>query len=228
LFAAEVGYYDLHLEGSIYCSMDSGTTWNPTGAPQLEWRALACSADGTHVVAGPGESLSFNAAPIFQSGDAGTNWIENDSVSGCWTGLASSADGCRLVALEYGGIWTSADSGNTWGSNIAPSALLVSVASSADGNKLAAVTDDGGNGYIYRSETAPCPRISLSGAGNGLTVNCIVPSASFVLQQNPDLAPGHWTNVAGTPELSPADLTYRWTLPGNEACGFYRLVQGPQ
>jgi hypothetical protein len=88
----------------IYTSTDAGGTWAPTLAPTNEWAAVACSADGTQLVAadsGDGDGL------IYASTNAGLSWTPTAAPVGFWTSIASSADGSRIAVTGYpGGIYT--------------------------------------------------------------------------------------------------------------------------
>ena len=117
-----------------------------TTAPNGDWRSVASSADGSHVVA------VVEYIGIYTSADSGSTWMQETSglpVHTEWVSVASSSDGSHLAAVAYGGgIYTSADSGQTWVQTSAPSANWWSIASSSDGAHLVAVVYGGG---IYTS-----------------------------------------------------------------------------
>jgi hypothetical protein len=85
--------------GLIYTSADGGATWAPTTAPQQSWLSLACSADGTTLVA----SSDFG---IFISWDSGVTWATNELPAGVYVeaAVACSADGSNIVAASPGGL----------------------------------------------------------------------------------------------------------------------------
>jgi photosystem II stability/assembly factor-like uncharacterized protein len=116
-------------------------TWTVTGSPSNQWYAVACSADGSRVVAATGGQ--FVNGQVYISNDSGTNWTLTSAPLQRWTSLASSADGTKLIGAAYDrAIYTSADSGTTWiSNNVAnlPSGTWMSVSSSADGSTLFAV-----------------------------------------------------------------------------------------
>jgi hypothetical protein len=113
----------------IYASADGGATWSQAGAPPPttngDWGPVACSADGTRVMAGEG-------AYVWISTNSGMNlrlaytldppYLFPGDQFGC-ASLACSADG-RMVAvgaeslynMDYNqvAVATSADSGGTW------------------------------------------------------------------------------------------------------------------
>jgi photosystem II stability/assembly factor-like uncharacterized protein len=105
-------------------------------ADSRSWRSVACSADGTKLVA-----VVWNG-PVLTSSDSGATWAITASVNQ-WAGVASSADGTKLVAIVEGGkIWTSANSGEGW-TERASAQNWRSVASSTDGTKLVATVEGG-------------------------------------------------------------------------------------
>jgi hypothetical protein len=123
-------------------------TWTPTGAPSTNWCAIACSADGSQVIAASGNLLANGQ--IYKSTNSGTNWSLTSAASLHWTSVACSADGTRLIAAAYfNDVYTSTNAGATWHPNNQGSAAWFSVSSSADGSKLYAVPS--GNNLLYRS-----------------------------------------------------------------------------
>src|SRR5262245_12285415 len=87
-------------------------TWTLTSAPSYSWNSIACSADGTRLVA-----VADNG-PIYGSVDSGDIWTPTAAPSNDWAAVACSADGTRIVAAaghhSSGAIWTSADAGLNW------------------------------------------------------------------------------------------------------------------
>ena len=129
--------------GPIIISTNSGATWAiATGAPTNGlWETVACSADGSEMIAAGGGGGSF-LFPIYTSPDMGVTWVSNNAPVINWQSVASSADGTRLVAAaELNAlIFTSTNSGAVWTqATNAPKVRWFSVALSADGTKLAAV-----------------------------------------------------------------------------------------
>lgn len=154
--------------GNIYISTNSGVTWwQSTNAPQNDWSSIACSADGTKMVAAPYSDIATgNVQPLYISTNSGTSWTAALVPSNHWTSVASSADGTRLIALAFNGpIYTSKNSGVSWTSNNLV-AYWRSVACSADGTEAIAGADPGN---IYTSTNSGVSWFShyISGAGIG-------------------------------------------------------------
>ena len=114
--------------GGIYRSVDAGSTWERTSAPATNWSCVACSADGTRLVAASGGGL------IYSSTDSGATWMATTAPSQSWYSLASSADGATLVAGGCPDNYASVDSGMTWIA-MGPGPFWA-VACSADGYRL--------------------------------------------------------------------------------------------
>jgi hypothetical protein len=117
-------------------------TWTKTSASSNYWTSIACSADGTKLVAL--NNLSGGGTyPVFTSTNSGLTWTSNHVALMTWNSVASSADGKKLVAGALGGgsIYTSTNSGITWINTGSPFKSYRRVVSSADGNKLMALAD---------------------------------------------------------------------------------------
>ena len=85
--------------GLIYTSMDSGATWTQTTALSNAWSAVACSADGTRIVAATYCSgQPDNLGSIFTSTNSGATWVSNSAPLLPWSTVASSANGTVLAA----------------------------------------------------------------------------------------------------------------------------------
>ena len=120
----------LFNEGSIYRSLDHGTTWSRTTAPTNHWTALGCSADGRQLLAlgsgGGDPNSSGGPGWIYRSSDSGQTWTQTSAPLEDWASVALSADGTLQMAaarshwnldtqLEVGGgLCVSTDSGVTW------------------------------------------------------------------------------------------------------------------
>jgi len=114
--------------------------WVQTSAPNMNWKAVVSSANGTQLVA-----ANANGS-IWISTNSGTDWAQSAAPSYDWTGLASSANGSKLVAVtltthpdSYDGlVYISTNSGLTWATTTAPPTAWECVCSSTDGSRLAA------------------------------------------------------------------------------------------
>jgi hypothetical protein len=73
-------------------------TWDlkASAPPAARWKSIACSTNGSAVVA------VIEGGQVYTSADAGRSWTPRDS-SRSWAAVASSADGTRVVASEAGG-----------------------------------------------------------------------------------------------------------------------------
>jgi hypothetical protein len=154
--------------GDIYISTNSGLTWLlSTNAPTNYWFSIACSADGTKLVAAPYyDTASGNPQPLYLSTNSGTTWTAALTPSNHWTAVASSADGTKLIALVANGpIYLSTNSGTSWTSNNTV-AYWTSVACSADGIKAVAVANPG-EVYITTNSGVNWPEHNVLGSGNG-------------------------------------------------------------
>jgi hypothetical protein len=149
----------------IALSTNAGKTWAAASAPTNNWVCVACSADGTRLVAaatmtlGPGPGSGYPLSPdgdglMYASTDSGATWAPAFALPNLWTSVASSADGTHLVATASlnlppdeaaamrgdGLIYTSSDAGMSWTQSTTPSDDWVSVAASADGSHLVAAS----------------------------------------------------------------------------------------
>jgi hypothetical protein len=228
------------LAGSIFISGDSGANWTQASAPSNGWLSVASSADGTKLVA---VNLNYNDfAPwgalgsIYISTNSGVTWTPTTAPANGWSSVTSSTDGTRLTAAgSPEGIYVSTDSGATWMQASAPGEVWSSVASSADGNKVVAVANSDLNydyygGPIYTLQhpippPTPLPKLNISLSDGNFDISWLVPSTSFVLQQNSDLTTTNWVDVSSTPSLNYTNLNYQVTVSPTNGQGFYRLEQ---
>ena len=116
-------------DGGIFTSADGGRSWNPSVVPAQPWVSVACSADGTRLVAVA--TYSYNAGTIWTSTNSGASWVMANVPTNNWTAVASSADGCKLVATAGG---ASPGLMYTWQTTPTP---LLSIACSASNVLLA-------------------------------------------------------------------------------------------
>jgi hypothetical protein len=155
-------------------------TWTQTSAQSKLWNSVACSADGSKVVA-VGEF-----GQIHVSTNSGLIWVANTIPNNnCnWSAVTASADGSHMVVVAgTGQLYLSTNSGGTWTSNSVPEAMQVShgwksVACSADGNKVVAVANVGiavstncGETWLQTNiPNQPCVSVACSAAGNNMVV----------------------------------------------------------
>jgi hypothetical protein len=119
-------------------------TWTLTSAAtNASWISVACSADGTKLIAA-------NQISIYISTNSGATWVsnsissyaQNNLINGRWRSVVSSADGTQLEAVASGGtmgiILISTNSGGTWFTAVNDDSAYFwfDVASSADGSRL--------------------------------------------------------------------------------------------
>ncbi|HEY2796269.1 MAG TPA: hypothetical protein VGK26_00135 [Thermoanaerobaculia bacterium] len=103
------------VAGTLYRSLDAGTTWNPV--PGLPGSGSA--APPAQSAADPGSLCVGTSAGVFRSRDHGTSW---DSISGGLTGDALSvaavavapSDPSVLIATTAAGLFRTFDGGSTW------------------------------------------------------------------------------------------------------------------
>jgi photosystem II stability/assembly factor-like uncharacterized protein len=174
----------------IYRSVDLAMSWSQTQAPQLDWEGLACSADGTIIIASYGV--------VVLSRDSGSTWTTN--LNSNIRTIACSADGTRIAAVQlYGGIFTSLDSGETWTTNDAPVTEWTGIAMSADGSFMVACSDDATSGAgVYTAQIPAQPSLKIAPAASNLQLSWPLPSAGFFLQQSSTLNSTNWVNITNT------------------------------
>lgn len=114
-----VALYDNNNSNTyIFSSSNSGTSWLAAGAPRQRWSTVACSDDGTKLVAGTEPGY------LFVSTDSGTNWVATRAPSTYWSRVASSRDGTLLAAAQYESLTTFQGGIYIW----KPTALSISMA----------------------------------------------------------------------------------------------------
>jgi hypothetical protein len=223
-----VGGLGLLGDGLIYTSTNGGANWTQTSAPTNNWSSVACSADGTTLVAGASaRDFSEGGGAVYTSTNSGADWVQAPLPFESWISVACSADGIELVAAALTGqIYVSKDSGATWTWDEAPAVPWQAVAVSANGSNIVAVTSVG---PIYvKGATVPAfpppPAMEIAPSADGLKISWIVPSANFVLQQSSDLpSTASWTTVPAGPVLNFTNLRYELTVSPSLGSRFYRL-----
>jgi DNA-binding beta-propeller fold protein YncE len=179
--------------GTVYGAEFAFFTQPFTSAPLEQWQSVACSADGTKLVAG---------GPLWTSTNSGATWIKANTLYA--EGVASSADGTKLIAGVYGGfIYISTNSGATWAHPTNTSgASWNAVASSADGTKLAAVAENAG---VFTSTN--------SGVNWTHQTNGLLPYTGFTYIASS--ADGSKLVMAGSPIFTSTNFGINWTKATN-------------
>lgn len=128
LFAIESNY------GYIYKSNNAGNTWvKQIAAGQRNWTDIACSSDGTKLVA------SIYNGKIWSSTNEGASWTETTSGSYQWRDLFISDNNLIIGITLSNSAIISSNGGASYASYSLPNNTL-KIAGSIDGNKLAVVT----------------------------------------------------------------------------------------
>ena len=133
LFTACFAILALALTGSM-----SAQTWTNIGPNEVGWAAVACSADGTKIIA------ARISGWVYLSTNSGGNWTTATLPGAKWYSTASSADGSKLFASTANSLYVSTNSGLTWATNTAEYAAFVQIACSADGTRVAVACIEGG------------------------------------------------------------------------------------
>jgi hypothetical protein len=197
-------------------------TWAPTGAPSNGWASVACSADGTKLIAAVGQLDFVQGAPtysasglVYISTNSGTTWTPANLPYTNWQCVASSADG-RVLAAEFNGVYVSTNYGTTWAES--NSNVLFNVVVSADGSdmfvyagddnsELYVSTNSGGNWSAHYSQfppiTGPFQRVlACSADGSKLVSNAGAFLGGFYLFDTtnaPGLVDWNWTEETNSP-----------------------------
>lgn len=82
--------------------------WTVTSAPNTNWSCVACSADGSKLVA------TVDGGLIYTSTNSGATWLAASAPATNWSGVATSADGAGLLAASQSALYVSSDSGANW------------------------------------------------------------------------------------------------------------------
>jgi len=183
--------------GGTWSGYPTGTYGSPANGPP-QGASVACSSDGSKVLAGETTVEAFGAYPYIST-DYGVTWsITGASLgtslpdTGGWKCVAMNGDGSKLaVAKSNGYIYLSTDSGNTWTQQTAAGVGdWCSIAFSGDGNRLIAGQNNGHYfvrpNYITQSSTvyvfgSAYANIELVYAGGGLWVPAAC-TGSFTIQ----------------------------------------------
>jgi photosystem II stability/assembly factor-like uncharacterized protein len=117
-----------------------------TSAPSNNWQSVACSADGTNLVAASFVPNSGSSLVCISS-DAGSTWAVRDGPGGSVQSVAISPDGRRVSAAAGDTIYVSFDRCASWIRTTVPINWWLSVAYVAGGSRLLAASGQG----IYSS-----------------------------------------------------------------------------
>ena len=195
----------------IYKSTNTGDNWTATTAPDSTWQSIACSSDGSIVLAG--NSNSGNASYDGRwaiSTDGGATWSPG-STAGQWLDVAMSDDGTRMYAVRSAStlFYRSADTGSTW----ATTSITVAargVACSADG--LTVLIGRGGASTPMVSTNGGVSFTAVSGVPSGFWGPVAVSSDGTVMAAVLNTVAGRvwistdsgttWTEQTGTPSIN--------------------------
>jgi hypothetical protein len=130
----------LALAGSM-----SAQTWTNIGPNEVGWEAVACSADGTKIIA----AQPFGR--VYLSTNSGGNWTTAPLPSAEWYCTASSADGSKLFASTATSLYVSTNSGLTWATNAVEYGVFRQIACSADGTRVAVAST--GEGILCSTDS---------------------------------------------------------------------------
>jgi hypothetical protein len=141
--------------GPVFLSHDSGTSWTNTDLPSLSWSSVACSTDGTKLMAAP---FSGNGGrELFFSIDAGAHWVSAPAPGAYLSSAALSRDGTVLLAVDWdfvhgcffrpcfgASLYRSTDYGTTWApvGGLGPAPIFL--AASVDGSRWVAAGPQNG------------------------------------------------------------------------------------
>lgn len=127
--------------GGIWASTDSGASWSQTTAPSTFppfWNSVACSGDGSRVVAGQDCACYPPTASgqIWISSDYGQTWSQAtppNSNPGFFASISPNGQ-CLFAASFLGssGIYLSTTFGNSWTQTAAPASYWSAIVSSTD------------------------------------------------------------------------------------------------
>jgi hypothetical protein len=147
--------------------------WTQTSAPTNSWRSIACSADGSKIVACAGYPSGDGL--IYVSTNSGIDWLPMSAPVTNWIKVFSSADGTKLVGLANAApsssCWpfVSTNSGWTWAAANVPNWIEDEVALSADGTRMVTIDINYG-GYFYSSTNSGATWSGSISVSGGFTI----------------------------------------------------------
>lgn len=143
----------------------SRRVWHQRAVVANEWRSLACSDNGSIMVA-----CQDSGGQVYTSSNYGVTWAVSNPNFKQWSGSAVSSNGAILAICAKGPdyIYTSNDYGVTWVQRTAAGKRWWwSITMSSDGTKLAACHMDSANnqGYIWTSDDSGVSWVQQISAG---------------------------------------------------------------
>lgn len=164
----------------IYKSTNTGDNWTATTAPDSTWQSIACSSDGTIVLAGNSNSgdASYNGRWAIST-DGGATWSPG-ATNGQWLDVAMSDDGTRMYAINSGvaTFYRSANTGSTWATT-SISVAGRAVACSSDG--LTVLIGRGGSSTPMVSTNGGVSFTAVTGVPSGFWGGVAVSSNGSVM-----------------------------------------------
>jgi hypothetical protein len=173
-------YNSYLFHSSNYGNTFTATTNVNSGSLQVTiqvWQAMACSDDGSLVVAC---SNLITYGGIYISTNYGNSYIRTFTQQKNYSGATSNSSGQYLAVCVYGGrIYTSSDYGSTWTQTSAPNANWNSISSNNTGQYLTAVAngtgiwnsnDYGNTWFQMNASTIDYTGVSINDTGNIVSV----------------------------------------------------------
>lgn len=164
----------------IYKTTDTGDNWTATAAPDSTWQSIACSSDGSIILAGNSNSgtLAYDRRWAIST-DGGATWSAG-ATTGQWLDVAMSDDGTRMYAINSGvaTFYRSADTGSTW-STTSISVAGRAVACSSDG--LTVLIGRGGSSTPMVSTNGGVSFTAVTGVPSGFWGGVSVSSDGTVM-----------------------------------------------
>lgn len=208
-------------------------TWTLTGAPTNGWVSVACSADGSVVVAAAGEmtingTTSSTNGPVYISTNYGATWAQANLPITNWTEVLLSADGSKVFATSPGaGTFVSTNSGVNFSTNA--TLQFSHMTCSADGTKvygvaggrsddLYASTNSGGT-WVFQL-LANIEALALVESPDGSKI--FAASEHIYFAANPSVGSLNWTEETNSPYGGWASLAL--SVDGTKFVG---AVSGP-
>lgn len=195
----------------IYKSTNTGDNWTATTAPDSTWQSIACSSDGSIVLAGNSNSgnASYNGRWAIST-DGGATWSPG-ATGGQWLDVAMSDDGTRMYAINSGvaTFYRSADTGSTW------STTSISVAGRAvacSSNGLIVLIGRGGSSTPMVSTSGGVSFTAVTGVPSGFWGGVSVSSDGTVMAALLNTTTARvwistdsgstWSEQSGTPSIN--------------------------